>query len=77
MENLQLPLPEPEGPLFGPVLYANTRTQALADGALIDVTEAGKEVGFKLPVAISEALHNRLTPTKAEAGLGQDYDGRL
>ena len=77
MENLQLPLPEPEGPLFGPVLYANTRTQALADGALIDVTGASKEVGFKLPVAISEALHNRLTPTKAEAGLGQDYDGRL
>jgi hypothetical protein len=77
MENLQLPLPEPEGPLFGPVLYANTRTQALADGALIDVTEAGKEVGFKLPVTISEALHNRLTPNKAEAGLGQDYDGRL
>jgi hypothetical protein len=77
MEILQLPLPEPEDPLFGPVLYAYTRTQALADGALMDVTEAGKEVGFKLPVAISEALHNRLTPTKAEAGLGQDYDGRL
>ena len=77
MEILQLPLPEPEGPPFGPVLYANTHTQALADGALIDVTEAGKEVGFKLPVTISEALHNRLTPNKAEAGLGQDYDGRL
>jgi hypothetical protein len=77
MEILQLLLPEPEDPLFGPVLYVYARTQALADGALIDVTEAGKEVGFKLPVAISEALHNRLTPTKAEAGLGQDYYGRL
>jgi hypothetical protein len=77
MEILQLPLPEPEDPRFGPGIYAYTRTQALANGALIDVTEAGKEVGFKLPVAISEALHNRLTPTKAEAGLGQNYDGRL
>ena len=84
MDTLQLPLPEPEDPLFGPGIYAHTpelrrhtRAPALADGALMDVTEAGEEVGFKLPVAISEALHNRLTPTKAEAGLGQDYDGRL
>ena len=84
MEILQLPLPEPEDPRFSPGIYAHTpelrghtRAQALADEALIDVTAAGKEVGFKLPVAISEALHNRLTPTKAEADLGQDYDGRL
>jgi hypothetical protein len=32
---------------------------------------------LKIPVVITEALHNRLTPTKADAGLGQDYDGRL
>jgi hypothetical protein len=36
-----------------------------------------KEVGLKLPVAITEMLHNHLTPTKADAGLGQEYDGRL
>ena len=34
-------------------------------------------MGFKLPVAITEAIHNRLTPSKAEAAMGQDYDGRL
>ena len=43
----------------------------------MDVTETAKEVGFKLPVAITEALHNCLTPTKAEASIGQTYDDRL
>ena len=28
-------------------------------------------------MAITEALQNRLTPTKAEAAIGQDYDSRL
>jgi hypothetical protein len=41
------------------------------------VTETAKETGFKLPVVITEALHSRLTPTKADQSLGQDYDGRL
>ena len=77
MEALQIPLPEPEDSLFGPVIYSYTRTQAIADGTLVDVTETSKEVGFKLPVAITEALHNHLTPTKADTAIGQDYDGRL
>jgi hypothetical protein len=73
----QLPLPEPEDPVFGPVIYAYTRADAIADGVLVDVTDIAKGVGFKLPVAITEALNNRLTPTKADQALGQDYDGRL
>jgi hypothetical protein len=73
----QLALPEPEDPVFGPVIYAYTRAQAIADGVLVDVTETAKETGFKLPVVITEALHSRLTPTKADQSLGQDYDGRL
>jgi hypothetical protein len=77
MDTLQLSLPEPKAPLSSPVIHSYTRAQALADGALIDVTETGKEVGFKLPVAITEALQNRLTPTKNEAIFGQDYDSRL
>jgi len=77
MDTFQLALPEPGDPLFGPVIYVYSRAQAIADGVLVDVTETAKEVGFKLPVAITEALQNRLTPTKADAGLGQDYDGRL
>jgi hypothetical protein len=77
MDTIQLHLPEPKGPHSGPVIYSFTRARALADGALIDVTETGKEVGFKLPVAITEALQNHLTPTKNEAVFGQDYDSRL
>ena len=77
MDTLQLAHPESEDPLVGPMIYAYTRAQAIQDGVLVDVTEIGKEVGFKLPVAITEALQNRLTPTKADASLGQDYDGRL
>jgi hypothetical protein len=77
----QLTLPEskelPEDPLFGPVIYAYTRAQAIEDGVLVDVTETAKEVGFKLPVVITEALPNCLTPTKADASIGQTYDGRL
>jgi hypothetical protein len=59
------------------MIYAYTRAQAHTDGILVDVTETAKEVGFKLPVAITEALHNCLTPTKAEASIGQTYDDRL
>jgi len=77
MDTLQLAHPESEDPLFSPMIYAYTRAQAIQDGVLVDVTETSKEVGFKLPVAITEALHNRLTPTKADASLGQEYDGRL
>jgi hypothetical protein len=77
MDTLQLSLPKPKAPLSSPVIHSCTRAQALANGILIDVTEIGEEVGFKLPVAITEALQNRLTPTKAEAVFGQDYDSRL
>lgn len=77
MDAIQLPLPKPEDQPFNPVAYSCTRAQAFSNGILVDVTETGKEVGFKLPVAISEALHNCLTPTKAEAAIGQDYDSRL
>ena len=73
----QLALPEPEDSFFGPVIYSYTRAQAIDDGVLVDVTETAKEAGFKLPVAITDALHCRLTPAKADQGLGQDYEGRL
>jgi len=69
--------PEPEDPFFGAVIYSYTRAQAIEDGVLVEVTEVAKGTGFKLPVVITEALHNRLTPSNADQSLGQDYDGRL
>ncbi|KVF76646.1 DUF6573 family protein [Burkholderia vietnamiensis] len=41
--------------IFGEVISAYPRAQALADGALIDVTVPAAEVGFKIPVAITAA----------------------
>ena len=78
----QLALPEPsednsDDQPFGSVIYGYSRAEAIDDGVLVDVSETAKEAGFKLPVAITAALHGRLTPTMADQGLGQDYEGRL
>jgi len=74
----QLTFPDPkDDDVFDEGNASYPRAQAIADGALADVTETGREVGFRLPVAITEALHNRLTPSKADQAIGQDYDGRL
>lgn len=37
--------------LFGDVVYAYTRAQALADGFLVDLTSAARGKGFCIPVA--------------------------
>ena len=42
---------------FGDVIYAYTRQDAINDGVLVDVTELAREAGFKIPVAITAALH--------------------
>lgn len=40
---------------FGNVIYAYTRSDAIADGTLIDVTETARETGFRLAVAMTAA----------------------
>lgn len=35
------------------IIYAYTRTQAIEDGVLIDVTETAKEIGIALPTAVT------------------------
>ena len=42
--------------IFGEVISVYTRAQAIADGALIDVTAEANEAGFKVPVAITAAV---------------------
>ncbi len=59
------------------VIFSYTRAQALADGVLVDVTQAASEAGFRFPTAISVDLHARLTPNEREKSLGQSYAGRL
>jgi len=42
--------------LFGPVIFAYTRKEAIADGVLVDVTETAHEAGIKLPTAMTRAV---------------------
>ena len=41
--------------IFGPVIYSYTRSQAIEDGVLVDVSETAKDAGFKFPVAMTRA----------------------
>jgi DNA repair protein RadC len=59
------------------VIYSYTRSQALEDGVLVDVTQMASEAGFRYPTAITADLHARITPNEGEKALGQSYEGRL
>ena len=59
------------------LIYAYTRSQALADGVLVDVSQMASEAGFRYPTAITTDLHARTTPNERERALGQSYEGRL
>ena len=59
------------------LIYAYTRSQALADGVLVDVSQMAAEAGFRYPTAITADLHARLAPNEQEQALGQSYEGRL
>jgi len=63
--------------LFGELIHSYTRTQAIADGVLIDVSQAAKEVGIRYPVAVTAAVWSALVPDEAARALGQDERGRL
>ncbi len=60
------------------IIYSYTRSQAIADGVLIDVTDQANETGFKVPVAISDHLYNGyIVPPNGLDGEGQSISGRL
>ena len=59
------------------LIYAYTRSQALEDGVLVDVSQLASEAGFRYPTAITADLHARITPNEREKALGQSYEGRL
>lgn len=54
-----------------------TRAQAIADGALIDVTRISREVGFKVPVAVTRMVWTVLSPSERDERDGQSLEGRL
>ncbi|MDE3263320.1 MAG: hypothetical protein OYL41_15215 [Acidobacteriota bacterium] len=62
---------------FGPPISTYTRAQAIEDGFLVDVSETAREAGFKVPVALTRAVWDRLVALP-EGYLGfQDEAGRL
>lgn len=66
--------------IFGAPIYVYTRAQALEDGVLVDVTEAAKEAGFRIPVAMTTAAWAdavEWTEADSKRQTDQDQSGRL
>jgi hypothetical protein len=60
------------------VIITYTRAQAIQDGVLMDVRETAREMGIKIPVAVTHSAWARyvlLTPAAQQAG--NDERGRL
>ena len=59
--------------LFGPLISAYSRADALSDGQLIDISTLARELGFRWPVAVTAALwHGYLAPPANLIGLTWD-----
>ena len=59
------------------VIYSHSRTQALQDGVLIDVSKMAKEAGFKYPVAITSGIEGIIQRAIANPKYCNDYNGVL
>jgi len=65
-----------EHPIFGEVISAYSRAQAIEDGELVDVSQVAAEAGFKFPVAMTRTVWGKYVevPRGVHA---QDEQGRL
>lgn len=63
--------------IFGDVIYAYTRAQAIDDGVLIDVTDTAREAGIKFPTALTSAVWADYVAVPEELKGLQDEMGRL
>ena len=60
------------------LIFSYSRSQALDDGALLDVSELAREAGFKFPVAVSDTLYyGYLKPPLDLVKAGLSFEGRL
>ena len=46
--------------ILGEVIYRYTRSQALSDGVLVDITETARQAGFRVPVAMTAAAWSKV-----------------
>ncbi len=51
----------PVNDLFGEVIYSYSRTQAIADGILVDVSSRAKRFTIRFPVALTAAVYSAIT----------------
>lgn len=42
--------------IFGKTIFVYTRAQAIADGALVDVSSQARDAGFRIPVVVTAAV---------------------
>ena len=61
---------------FGPVIYAYTRAQAVADGVQVDVTKTAQEAGIKFPMFLTRTVFDAYVAVPPDV-TGQDEAGRL
>ena len=61
---------------FGGVIYAYTRSQAVADGVQVDVTKTAQEAGIKFPMFLTRAVFDNYVAVPPDVS-GQDEAGRL
>lgn len=60
------------------VVYSYTRAQAIADGVLVDISDAARAVGFKVPTVLTATLyHGYVVPPIGLEPEGQSAAGRL
>ncbi len=61
---------------FGEVIYAYSRSQAVADGVQVDVTKTAQEAGIQFPMFLTRAVFDQYVAVPPGV-TGQDEAGRL
>ena len=67
--------PQTDAEPFGPVIYAYTRAQAVADGLQVEVTKTAQEAGIRFPVFLTRAVYDAYVTVPPDVA-GQDEAGR-
>ena len=62
--------------IFGEVIYAYTRKQAIADGFQVEVSKTAQEAGIRFPVFITRTAFDAYVTVPPDVS-GQDEAGRL
>ena len=61
---------------FGPVIYAYTRSQAVADGYQVEVSKMAAQAGLRFPVFLTRSVFDAYVAVPPNVS-GQEESGRL